>query len=93
MTKLLTKDGDLRTLEQRPDPMWSPFPKRTLPRSTRSKPSVSRPIMLYRKAQQHAMSSSDSSHGDHPVIPTVKTPEKGNGGDNKEVVVDENLSG
>ena len=38
-------------------------------------------------------SSSDSSHGDHPVTPTVKTPEKGNDGGTKEVVMEENLAG
>ena len=43
---------DSGTLEQRPDPMLSPFPRRVPSGSVRSKPSTVGPTMLYRAVRQ-----------------------------------------
>ena len=68
---------DSGTLEQRPDPMLSPFPRRVPSGSVRSKPNTAGPTMSYRAVRQQAMSSSDSSSGDYPAPSPVKVPEKG----------------
>ena len=84
--------SDSGTLEQRPDPMLSPFPRRVPSGSVRSKPNTVGPTMSYRALRQQAMSSSDSSSGVYPAPSPVKVPEKGvinkdNGGNGGEVEV------
>ena len=81
---------DSGTLEQRPDPMLSPFPRRLPSGSVRSKPNTVGPTMSYGALRQQAMSSLDSSSGDYPSPSPVKVPEKGvinkdNGGTGGEV--------
>ena len=81
---------DSGTLEQRPDPMLSPFPRRVPSGSVRSKSNTVGPTMSYRAGRQQAMSSSDSSSGNHSATSPVKVPEKGainkdNGGNRGEV--------